>query len=565
MMSIRTFVALVFCGLLFIPSLTKAGWQTDGNPVCDESGSQLDPQLVPDGQGGVLIVWSDTRFGSSDIFAQRLDAFGNALWSTDGVPVCTTASTQTGPEVVLSGLGGAIIAWTDQRNLATTANDIYIQKLDPNGAPQWSVNGIQVTNAMFNQSGPGGMVPDGEGGAILAWTDLRGGVNLDIYAQRVNFLGTPVWTANGVLVVDNPQGIADLHAIANGTGRAIVSWKDFRDGDGEIYVQSLAPDGSADWQSNGVALSNGALMLGSIFHTITTDDAGGVIAVWRDGRAVDPGVYAMRVRDVGVRAWPADVPMTLLPAAGNPAPRIVPDGEGGAVTSWTDYRNTEFDIYAQRVDSTGSVQWPLNGVVVVDTTGTQAFHAMTPDGSGGAILVWRDDRGIDLDVYAQHLDPSGVRQWGTQGIPVCTATGTQISIAATAPGPGSGAIAVWRDNRSGDGGDIYASEIGLVLVGIEERTPTFRALEVMSNVPNPFAATTTLRFALARPANVTIEVFDVSGRRVSVDRLSGMSEGTHAVPFLGKNAIGQALPSGIYLYRVSALGEVQTRKMVIAR
>jgi hypothetical protein len=425
MMSLRIFVMLVLCSLLFIPSSTKAGWQTDGNPVCTETGSQIDPQLVPDGQGGVLIVWSDTRFGSQDIFAQRVDAFGNALWDPNGVPVCTATATQSGAEVVLTGLGGAIIAWTDQRNSATTQNDIYIQKLDPNGAPQWTINGMQLTNAVFNQSGPGGMVSDGEGGAILAWTDLRGGANLDVYAQRVNFLGSPVWTANGVLVVDNPQNIADVHVIENGTGRAIVSWKDFRDGDGEVYVQSLAPDGSADWTSNGVALSSGALMLGSIFQTITTDDAGGVIAVWRDGRAVDPGVYAQRVRNVGVRAWPADVPMTVLPAGGGHAPRIVPDGLGGAVTSWTDYRNSEFDIYAQRVDSTGTVQWPTNGVVVVDTTGTQAFHAVTPEGSGGAIVVWRDERGADFDVYAQQLDPSGARQWGTQGIPVCTATGGQ--------------------------------------------------------------------------------------------------------------------------------------------
>lgn len=565
MMSLRMFVTLVLCSLILIPSSTRAGWQTNGNPICVETGSQIDPQLVPDGEGGMLIVWSDTRFGSQDIFAQRIDAFGNELWDPNGVPVCTTAATQSGAEVVLSGPGGAIIAWTDQRNSATTANDIYIQKLNPSGVPQWTINGMQLTNAIFNQSGPGGMVSDGEGGAILAWSDLRSGVELDIYAQRVNFLGTPVWTVNGVPVVDTPETVGDYHVIANGTGRAIVSWKDFRDGDGEIYVQSLAPNGSPDWPLNGVALSSGARLVGSVFHTIATDDAGGVVAVWVDGRAVDPGVYTMRVRDVGTRAWVADVPMTLLPVVGNPVPRIVPDGAGGAITSWADYRTAAIDIYAQRVDSTGSVQWPTNGVVVVDTTGTQAFHAMTPDGPGGAIVVWRDSRGDDDDVYAQRLDSSGMRQWGSQGIPVCTEAGGQGMIAAAAPGTGSGAIAVWWDNRSGDGGDIYAGELGLVLVGIGERTPTPGALRVMSNVPNPFGAATTLRFALTRPAEVTIEVFDVSGRRITVDHLSGMSEGAHAVSFAGKNAVGRALPNGVYFYRVSALGEVQTRKMVIAR
>ncbi|MBK7367644.1 MAG: hypothetical protein IPJ04_06935 [Candidatus Eisenbacteria bacterium] len=42
-------------------------------------------------------------------------------------------------------------------------------------------------------------VPDGSGGAIVLWSDLRAG-NYDLYAQRVSAAGVPQWTANGVVV-----------------------------------------------------------------------------------------------------------------------------------------------------------------------------------------------------------------------------------------------------------------------------------------------------------------------------------------------------------------------------
>jgi len=71
--------------------------------------------------------------------------------------------------------GGAIIAITT--NNATTWGDIYIQRIDKNGDPQWisstdSLIPLNVVNAPYDQ-GINGMVSDAEGGAILSWTDCQ--------------------------------------------------------------------------------------------------------------------------------------------------------------------------------------------------------------------------------------------------------------------------------------------------------------------------------------------------------------------------------------------------------
>jgi hypothetical protein len=53
-------------------------------------------------------------------------------------------------------------------------------------------------------------------------------------------------------------------------------------------------------------------------------------------------------------------------------PEIAADGSGGAIVTWFDRRSGIYDIYAQRLDAAGAVQWPVNGVVLCAAKGDQA-------------------------------------------------------------------------------------------------------------------------------------------------------------------------------------------------
>ncbi|GAI81385.1 unnamed protein product, partial [marine sediment metagenome] len=56
------------------------------------------------------------------------------------------------------------------------------------------------------------------------------------------------------------------------------------------------------------------------------------------------------------------------------------------------HRGGSYDIYAQKIDSSGARQWtPVNGVVICDAVGTQKSCKIVPDGSDGAIITWRND------------------------------------------------------------------------------------------------------------------------------------------------------------------------------
>ena len=59
-------------------------------PVAVVGGDQSRPVIVSDGAGGAIIAWWDDRNGSLGIYAQRLDADGNPMWTPNGIQVASS-------------------------------------------------------------------------------------------------------------------------------------------------------------------------------------------------------------------------------------------------------------------------------------------------------------------------------------------------------------------------------------------------------------------------------------------------------------------------------------------
>src|SRR5262245_40631889 len=118
-------------------------------PICVAPLDQMPPVAIPDGSGGVIAAWPDYRSGDIDIFAQKMNAGGAAVWPEDGVPICKYAGTQSNPKLLSDGAGGAFIVWEDSRNGANNV-DIYAQRINSLGVPQWTAGGVLVCGAANN-------------------------------------------------------------------------------------------------------------------------------------------------------------------------------------------------------------------------------------------------------------------------------------------------------------------------------------------------------------------------------------------------------------------------------
>ncbi|MCZ6776567.1 MAG: T9SS type A sorting domain-containing protein, partial [Ignavibacteria bacterium] len=103
-----------------------------------------------------------------------------------------------------------------------------------------------------------------------------------------------------------------------------------------------------------------------------------------------------------------------------------------------------------------------------------------------------------------------------------------------------------------------------VLTDVEvEPLPTVYALE--QNYPNPFNPSTQIQFALPQESRVRLEVFNIIGERVA-----NLVDETRPVGYYSEQFDATGLASGLYFYRIQALGPsgesfVQSKKLLLLR
>jgi len=439
--------------LVFLPSSrASAEWVKDGTPVCTEPGYQESPAAVSDGAGGAILTWRDQRDGTDyHVYAQRIDFSGTVRWQPDCVPLCTVGDASSLPIAASDGAGGAIVAWADDRN----GNwDIFAQRVNSAGAIQWASNGAPVCTTSATQATPV-IAPDGFGGAVIAWISTG-----TMFAQRIDATGTVLWASGGVQLGNNSPGydrVSEPAIASDGAGGAIVCWVN-EDDHYYLYANRVNASGTVLWTADGIYVSDSG-----VTHAprIISNGPGGSIIAWEDLRS-DWNIHAQRLDSTGAAQWTAGGVRMTVAAAHQYKPDLITDGSGGALVVWTDSRGAEPDIYAQRVDSTGAIQWLADGVALCAASGGQMNPDICSDGSTGALIAWFGNQTGDEDVYAQRVDSSGSIQWEAEGVSLSAETGNQANYrfrgGHIVPDGTGGAIVAWQDARDADE-DVYAQRV----------------------------------------------------------------------------------------------------------
>jgi flagellar hook assembly protein FlgD len=91
------------------------------------------------------------------------------------------------------------------------------------------------------------------------------------------------------------------------------------------------------------------------------------------------------------------------------------------------------------------------------------------------------------------------------------------------------------------------------------------SLVEVGNHPNPFNPTTTISFSLTAPAQTSLFIYDILGRKVKSFEMSRLPTGRHEVQWNGENEAGAKVASGVYLYRLVAGSKAVSRKMVLLK
>ena len=101
--------------------------------------------------------------------------------------------------------------------------------------------------------------------------------------------------------------------------------------------------------------------------------------------------------------------------------------------------------------------------------------------------------------------------------------------------------------------------------GLEMSEGQPRNFELERNYPNPFNSGTVIPFSLSSETEVHLQVFDVLGRPVVNLVVGRLQIGLYRVSWEGRDAGGQPVSSGIYLYRLNSGKRAESRKMTLVR
>lgn len=434
---------------LVVSSPVFAQWTSvlsANTPVCKFSGKQGDPRIIEDKRGGSYIAWKDWRNNNiPDIFLQHFDKDGRPTWIIDGLNLCVDPADQSTPNLTLTEDGGVIVAWSDFRS--GIERDIYAQRVDSNGIIQWGFNGAVVTDKVLREHNEK-IATDGGNGAYIIWEELVG-TAWDVSIQRMDAAGNRKWGVGGIKISTNGNEKINGRLQADKKGGVFATWQQkANNGEYEIYAQRLDSNGTKLWGPIGKQITN--IFDAQVNPKIDPDPSiGGCYITWIDKRGgVDYDIYAQRLDSNGITQWGLNGKPVINSVSNQSAQDVISNNNvNGLVVVWKDKRNGNDDIFIQRMDKSGNRLWGTGGLPICTLPFDQVNPSIAGDQDHGVLVTW-EDRGLfgNSNISGQRVDSNGVIQWATNGVVICNAGGDQ-SGPKNIPDGENGMIVVWEDDR----------------------------------------------------------------------------------------------------------------------
>jgi len=563
------FALLMLIAVVTVPLFSQ--WTSDptqNTPVCTDPLNQLKPLIVTDGDGGAIIAWHDQLYsGDFNLYVQRIDKYGYIQWNERGVPICTAAKKQWLSDMVSDGNGGAFLCWDDYRHCTILppagmedSITVYLQHINGDGEVLWETDGILLSHEPGDRR-LANMVSDENGGFIISWYEHgEGAYPAGIYAQRLNANGELIWPGFGVEV--DPGGeLRSITTEEDGLGGVIFS--SLTSG-----IQRIDSTGNLVWINEDVWS-----------YRIMHDGNGGAISYYIDKDHPDSlftyTLYVTGIDSNGEVKWvTTDYLFGLEESEDFSVSELISDDLGGAIMSWRDFRNGNSDIFAQRVDSSGSLVWQSGGVCICCENSGQGIPTLIKDNSNGAYIFWNDTRYVDnniYSIYSQRIDKSGEILWNKIGNPVSVREEGYQTYPVAITAENGGFIVTWSDGQNP--WDIYAQRVDSS--GILGNPTTVKEINNASpltfslrqNYPNPFNATTTIHYQLSniRPQNTILKIYNLFGKEVRTLVTQKQVLGSYQVIWNGQNNQGGDVASGIYLYQLTSGSFKQTKKLTVIK
>ncbi len=379
---------------------------------------------LPD--GGVIVVWSSTRTGDGDIYAQRFAADGTPVWN-EPCHAVVKAGHQYVDDVLLTSAGACLIIFY------TIVNDDPLyqtcgQLLSPQGQPLWTAEGADLFE------GYPYVLPNQSGGAYLLWTEALGNINL-LKCKSLDAAHNDLWTPEGqtLAVSDTLFGVQNAKPLSG--GGFIVNLTLYEDGTGNQFNRVLRFD---QW---GVQVGSDPLVDTEDFPTSNYSLQAGLsddffLMHMTDG---NPNVVTLQKFNAQGEPQFPQPRMLSLPDAGGVG--LLPVQDGGLILSWHfEVIQSNYQYRLQRLDAQGTPLWDASGITVTPESNNWYF-TLREDDTQNISCAWVEVIPSNIrQLKVQRISLSGTALWGASGV-LLTASTDQLIVPV---GFGSGSSSfVW--------------------------------------------------------------------------------------------------------------------------
>lgn len=110
---------------------------------------------------------------------------------------------------------------------------------------------------------------------------------------------------------------------------------------------------------------------------------------------------------------------------------------------------------------------------------------------------------------------------------------------------------------------VVTTTTGIKEIGSDGVRPA--KYELLGNYPNPFNATTDIKFLVPNAGDVKIEIFNIKGQLIKTLIDDYIEPGVYSKTWDGSDNSGSPVASGVYFYKLTASGNIDTRKMVLMK
>lgn len=389
--------------------------------------------------GCVIALWEDTDAGDTDIWAQKINPSGVPQW--------------TEPRIIVSALGLQEIAGCVQ----TTDNNFVVlykqsgrdieqsvraQKFSSNGQRLWGNNGVQISSGggAFVETS---LVPNSIGGVYAVYGRNYG--FHDVIGQNLDSFGNQLWTAGGIVLASHATSVQLDSAVSDGEGGLIVN---VNKPQGSIRYTELTR-----YSPQGTVLGNNPLLPQSAFpglrYSILQDASGGYV-LWNVNTQSYGGLILQRMDSSGNLLLPAPVVVTLSANTGGMTPPLLkPVSDSGLMFCYEDTSGYP-DVYLKvlRLNASYASVWGSAGVQIASgVSSVWVFRnlqlAVTDGGAAWLSFVEKGEDETIQVLKTQYVSPAGNLSWADNGI-VLSASNPYIEM----PVPvafSDRAMFLWRD------------------------------------------------------------------------------------------------------------------------